>query len=103
MTASLEPLTTQAEPNRKPRRRPDIFVGWWLQSFGYALAVLYLGYFIILYRAGTWIIGKTGLPIYTDFGNAWASGIQALHGNTAALYSPIELAKVQAALFGPTD
>src|SRR5262245_43151013 len=58
----------------QPRRSPDIFKGWWLQSFGYALAALYLLYFVILYRAGTWIIGKTGLPIYTDFANAWAAG-----------------------------
>jgi hypothetical protein len=91
-----------ADADRRSRRPADIFKDWWLQSFGYALAALYVLYFIILYRAGTWIAGKTGLPIYTDFGNAWAAGMQALHGNAAALYDPIELAKIKAALFGPT-
>jgi hypothetical protein len=80
----------------------DIFKGWWLQSFGLALAALYLLYFLILYRAGSWIIGKTGLPIYTDFANAWAAGLQALNGNVAALYDPTVLAEAHAALFGPT-
>ena len=46
------------------RRSVDIFTGWWLQSFGYALAATFLLYFIILYRAGTWIVNSNGLPIY---------------------------------------
>jgi hypothetical protein len=72
-----------------------------LESFGYTLAALYLLYFIVLYRAGTWIISPTGLPIYTDFANLWAAGMQALHGNPASLYDPGELGKLQATLFGP--
>lgn len=88
---------------QQTRRPADIFNGWWLQLFGYALAALYLVYFIILYRAGTWIVGSAGLPIYTDFGNAWTAGMQALHGNAATLYVPGELAKIKTALFGPTD
>jgi arabinofuranan 3-O-arabinosyltransferase len=86
----------------KSRRSVDIFTGWWLQSFGFALAALYLSYFVILYRAGSWIVNPNGLPIYTDFANAWAAGVQALLGNAAALYDPAELAKVHADLFGPT-
>ena len=43
------------------------------------------------------------MPIYTDFGYFWAAGIQALHGNAAALYDPAELAKIQAALFQPSN
>lgn len=86
---------------RRSSRRPDIFKSWWLQSFGYALAAGYLVYFIILYRAGTWILGKTGLPIYTDFSVWWAGALQALHGNPADLYDPSAFAKIQAALFGP--
>jgi arabinofuranan 3-O-arabinosyltransferase len=85
---------------RKSARRPDIFQAWWLTSFGITLAALYLLYFAILYRAGTWIVDKNGLPIYTDFGNGWAAGILALHGNAAAIYDSIELTKAQASLFG---
>jgi hypothetical protein len=103
MTAAVERLDAKTDPNRKSPRHPNIFVGWWLQSFGYALAALYLLYFIILYRTGSWIIGRTGLPIYTDFGFFWLAGIQALHGNTAALYDPAELARMQAALFQPSS
>jgi arabinofuranan 3-O-arabinosyltransferase len=91
-----------APAEQKSARSADIFADWWLQSFGYALAALYLLYFISLYRAGTWIVDRTGLPIYTDFGNIWTAGMQALHGNAAALYDPVELAKIKAALFGPT-
>ena len=55
-----------------------------MRSYG-ALAVLYLGYlstlyFVILYRAGTWIVGKTGLPIYTDFGYAGRPGCRRCTG-----------------------
>ncbi len=63
MTEALERLQVEADSDRRTRRRPDIFAAWWLESFGYTLAALYLFYFVILYRAGTWIIGKTGLPI----------------------------------------
>src|SRR5271169_1775872 len=91
----------ETNPDRKPSWSVDIFKCRWLQSFGYALAALYLLFFIIVYRAGTWIVDSAGLPIYTDFGLWWAAGMQALHGNPAALYDPSELAKIQAALFGP--
>jgi arabinofuranan 3-O-arabinosyltransferase len=102
MTAApLQPRVTGV-PDKKSSRRPDIFTDWWLQSFGYALAALYLIFFAILYRDGTWIIDKAGLPIYTDFGNAWMAGMQALRGNAAALYDPGQLARIQAALFEPT-
>jgi arabinofuranan 3-O-arabinosyltransferase len=102
MTGAVERLGGHAGRDRETRRSPNIFTDWWLQSFGYALAALYLIYFAILYRAGTWIIDKAGLPIYTDFGNAWMAGMQVLHRNAAALYDPGQLAKVQAALFAPT-
>jgi arabinofuranan 3-O-arabinosyltransferase len=102
MTGAVERLGTDAGRHRQTSRAPNIFADWWLQSFGFALAALYALYFIILYQAGSWIAGKTGLPIYTDFGNLWMAGTQALHGNTAALYDPAELAKLKAALFAPT-
>src|SRR5262249_34709905 len=65
-------------------------------------AALYLLYFVMVYRAGSWIVDSTGLPIYTDFGNAWLGGTQALHGNATALYDPAELAKLKDAVFRPT-
>ncbi|MGH7088985.1 MAG: glycosyltransferase family 87 protein, partial [Stellaceae bacterium] len=103
MSEAFEPLGAKPRPDPKPLRRPTIFTDWWLQSFGFTLAALYLSYFVILYRAGTWIVGKTGLPIYTDFGFFWMAGLQVLHGHTAALYDPGELAKLQAVLFQPAN
>jgi hypothetical protein len=97
----VESHRKETDAERKPSWPVDIFNNRWLQSFGYALAALYLLYFLILYRAGTWIVGSTGLPIYTDFGVWWTAGMQALHGTPAALYDPGEFAKIQAALFGP--
>jgi hypothetical protein len=103
MINAVETHREEADLDQKPSRPVDIFNSRWLQSFGYAFAALYLLYFVILYRAGTWIVGSTGLPIYTDFGAWWAAGMQALHGNAAALYDPEEFAKIQSALFGPGD
>ncbi len=84
---------------RRASRPVNIFTGWWLTSFGLALAALYLIYFCILYRAGTWIADRHGQPIFTDFGNAWTAGTAALEGHAAALYDPAALAKSQASLF----
>jgi hypothetical protein len=101
MINAVENHRKEADLDRKPSRPMDIFNSRWLQSFGYAFAALYLLYFVILCRAGTWIVGSTGLPIYTDFAVWWAAGAQALSGNPAALYDPEEFAKIQSALFGP--
>jgi arabinofuranan 3-O-arabinosyltransferase len=80
-------------------RAVDIFTGWWLGSFGVALALLYLFYFGLLYRAGSWILDSAGTPIYTDFGCGWAAGIEALRSGAAALSDPAAFAAGQAALF----
>ena len=103
MINAVESRRKAADLDRKPSGPVDIFNNLWLQSFGYAFAALYLLYFVILYRAGSWIVGSTGLPIYTDFAAWWAAGIQALHGNAAALYDPEEFAKIQSALFAPGE
>jgi arabinofuranan 3-O-arabinosyltransferase len=100
MINAVESRRKEADLDRQPSRPVDIFNSQWLQSFGYAFAALYLLYFVILYRAGTWIVGGTGLPIYTDFAAWWAAGMQALHGDPAALYNPEEFAKIQSAVFG---
>ena len=81
----------------------NIFKHRWLQSFGYALAILYLLYFVGLYRAGTWIVHSSGRPIYTDFAVWWMGGKQALHGYAATLYDPVEYARIQTALFRPGE
>jgi hypothetical protein len=103
MTDVVESRRKKADLDRKPSRAVDIFNSRWLQLFGYAFAALYLLYFVILCRAGTWIVDSTGLPIYTDFAAWWAAGMQALHGNPVALYDPEEFAKIQSALFGPSQ
>jgi arabinofuranan 3-O-arabinosyltransferase len=100
MMNAVETHRKAADLDPKPSQPVDIFNSRWLQSFGYAFAALYLVYFVILYRAGTWIVGSTGLPIYTDFSAWWAAGMQALHGDPAALYNPEEFAKIQSAVFG---
>ncbi len=103
MINAVESHRKAADLDRKPSWPVDIFNSRWLQSFGYAFAALYLVYFVILYRAGSWIVGSTGLPIYTDFAVFWAAGMQTLHGNPAAVYDSAEFMKVQAALFPPAD
>jgi len=74
-----------------------------LQAYGYALVALYVVFFMTAFGAGGWMIDNTGLPIYTDFAVWWAGGLQALHGNPAALYDPSEFDRVQAALFRPGE
>src|SRR5262249_55598921 len=84
-------------------RRADIWQDWWLQSFGWALAALYSLYFIIVYRAGSWIINGMGLPIYTDFACAWTAALQATSGQATILYDPGKFVETQAALVAATD
>ena len=103
MINAVESHLKEADLDRKPSRSVDIFNSRWLQLFGFAFAMLYVVYFVIVYRAGSWIVGSTGLPIYTDFAVFWAAGMQTLHGNFAALYDSGEFMKVQAALFPPGD
>ena len=87
----------------KPSRSVNIFQDAWLQSFGYAFAALYLVYFVILYRAGTWIVNAAGSPIYSEFTPCWVAGLQALHGNVASLADPDEFLRVQNALLGTQE
>ena len=102
LNGAVERLRVAPRRDREKRRGPNIFTDWWLQSFGFALALLYALGFVILYRSETWIVGKTGLPIYTDFGNIWMAGTQALRGNIPAMFNPVELARLKSALFEPT-
>src|SRR5690242_14603416 len=92
-----------AHPEPRPARPVDIFKNEWLQCFGFALAALYLLYFVVLFRAGSWIIDSTGLPIYTDFACGWIASLEALRGHAASLYDPAKFAELQAALVGHSE
>lgn len=103
MRDAVESRRRDPDAERKSARPVDIFKSRWLQSFGFALAALYLLYFASLFRAGTWIVHSTGQPIYTDFAVWWMGGVQALHGNAAELYDPDGYARIQAAMFRPGE
>ena len=100
MTATLCPST---EVDADHPRTLEIFAGWRLHVYGYAIAAIYAAFLIAVYRAGTWLVDITGTLVYTDFACAWAATLQALHGDPALLYNPAEFAKVQAALVGPRE
>ena len=103
MSKALKGRHGEIGAEQKPSRTVNIFQDSWLQFFGYALATLYLLYFVILYRAGTWIINGAGLPIYTDFACAWTAALQATSGHAASLYDPLKFVELQAAEVGPSD
>jgi hypothetical protein len=99
----LENLSVGAPRPLSSSRSFGIFTAERLQAYGYASVVLYAVFFMTAFRAGGWIIDNAGLPIYTDFAAWWAGGLQALHGNPAALYDPGEFDKIQTALFRPGE
>lgn len=80
-----------------------IFAAWRLEAYGYGIAIVYTTVFVHFYWAGAWIVDGTGAPVYTDFACAWAAGVQALYGEAARLYDPVEFVKIQAALLGSRD
>jgi hypothetical protein len=90
-------------PYTAARRSFSIFDASRLSLYGCAIALIYAAALIRFYWAGAWIVDNAGLPIYTDFGVWWAGGMQALHGNPAALYDPGEFDKIQTALFPPGE
>jgi hypothetical protein len=99
----LENLSVGAPRPLISSRSSAIFTAERLQAYGYALVALYAVFFMTALSAGGWIIDNAGLPIYTDFAVWWAGGLQALHGNPAALYDPGEFDRIQAALFRPGE
>jgi arabinofuranan 3-O-arabinosyltransferase len=84
---------------RSPRPL-GVFAAWWLQAYGYALAAAYAAMFFSMYKAGAWLVNNTGTPRLNDFTYNWIGGAQALHANTAALFDPTALLKIQAAVVG---
>jgi arabinofuranan 3-O-arabinosyltransferase len=103
MMIEVADLPTGTQADAKFSRPLGIFADWRLQVYGYALVTLYAVFFATAFKAGGWIIDNAGLPIYTDFAVWWAGGIQALHGNPAALYDPGEFNRIQAELFRPGE
>jgi arabinofuranan 3-O-arabinosyltransferase len=69
-----------------------IFADWRLRACGYALAIVYGATFYILYKTGVWLIDANGTPLPEhDFEYWWVAGMQALHGQAASLYDPVQL------------
>jgi glycosyl transferase family 87 len=77
-----------------------IFAAWRLRAYSGAVAVVYAFVFSQLYRFGGWLLNSSGAPVYTDFTTGWVAGVQALHGEVAALYDPAEFLQIQTALLG---
>lgn len=74
-----------------------------VQVYGYAVAVLYAGFLIGLWRRGGWIADAAGTPIYTDFALFWVAGVETLRGQAAVLYNSATFVRMQAALLGTGD
>jgi hypothetical protein len=80
-----------------------IFASWRLEAYGFALAAVYAGLLLHFYMAGAWIIDRAGMPVYSDFTDAWVTGIEALRGKAALIYEPGEFVRIRSALLGPRD
>jgi len=74
-----------------------------LRLYGCAVAAIYACFFVSVYRAGSWIVGSVGAPVYTDFACGWIAAVQALNGQAASLYDPASFTAVQAAFVGPRE
>jgi hypothetical protein len=78
-----------------------MFAGWRLQAYGYSLAVLYALAFLLAYIWGIWPVNNAGTPILFDFTEFWIAGSQALHGQAASVYDPLQFMNIQAVVVGP--
>ena len=72
-----------------------------MQTYGYALATVYAGLQLHFYLAGTWVIDRAGMPVYSDFTELWVAAKEALRGKAALIYEPAEFVRAQSALLGP--
>ena len=100
---ALETLRTGSDSDRQMPRLLGIFAAWRLRAYAYGIAIVYVVAFVDMYWTGGWIVNSTGAPIYTDFTTFWVAGLQALHGDTAALFDTTEFLNIQTALLGPHD
>jgi arabinofuranan 3-O-arabinosyltransferase len=98
-----ERLPVGSNSSGRLSRTLAIFTPKWLQAYGYTIVVFYAAALGVSFKAGSWLLDSGGVPVLSDFTNAWIAGIQALRGNTAALYDAAEFIKLQAAVVGPSD
>jgi hypothetical protein len=103
MSDVLELPRIRADASRDAPRLLGMFAAWRLRAYGSGIAIVYAVVMVHFYRGGGWIINRAGTPVYGDFTTCWVVGVQALHGNTAALYDSAEFLKIQAALLGARD
>ena len=103
MNGALVSLRPWAGHNNRPLRIFGIFAGWRLQAYGCAVAAVYAGLLLHFYLAGAWITDPAGMPVYSDFTDAWVAGIGALRGKAALIYEPAEFIRIQSTLLGPRD
>ncbi len=97
---------TLAPAMASDRQRPrllGIFASWRLEAYGYAVAAIYLALLFSAYRSGAWLAGGQGMPLYSDFTDAWVAGREALSGHTALLYNPVEFIRLKKELAGPAS
>jgi hypothetical protein len=100
MSETVESLDTRIDYNRRFARSLVIFAAPWLQAFAIAFAAIYGVLLLRLYMAGIWLVDSDGVPRYIEFTNFWFAGAQALHGQTAVIYDPVQFTKVQQTLVG---
>jgi arabinofuranan 3-O-arabinosyltransferase len=77
-----------------------VFASRRLYVYGGAFAVLWAITLLNSYLGEHWLVDNNGVPVYTDFTNAFAAGLHALRSDTATLYIPAEALKAQDALVG---
>src|SRR5215472_4259548 len=94
-------LGSATSDNNRPPRILGIFASWRLQAYGLALFTVYAGLLLHFYLAGAWIVDRAGMPVYSDFTDAWVAGIEALQGKAAQIYEPGEFIRIRSALLGP--
>jgi arabinofuranan 3-O-arabinosyltransferase len=97
---ALASCRTDAGSDPKSPRVLAMLAPWRLQIVGYALAAFYAATFLYRYKAGTWLVNGSGAPRLNDFVFYWVAGAQALHGNTAGLFDPAALVKLQQTVVG---
>src|SRR5215831_4203187 len=100
MSETVESLDTRIGYNRRVARPLMVFAAPWLQVFAVAFAAIYGVLLLRLYMAGIWLVDSDGVPRYIEFTNFWFAGSQALHGQTAVIYDPVQFTKVQQTLVG---
>ncbi len=100
MNETPQGLRIGASAERQYVRPLGVFAAWRLEAYGYTLAAFYAAIFFYLYKEGMWLLDGNGRPLFQNFTYLFTGGWLALHGKTAAIYSPAEFVRVQQALAG---